>query len=404
MKTGNVNDLPIDNLDGLGSNVKVDEQQNGQNGQQNQNASQNDGNAGNGNQNLSPDNNSNTDANLEIEVSLDDKGNVINDKGEVLIEAANVQKDEEGNLIISNELADKFKQEKPSLVDNFRKEFSESLGINYVDDKGQPIVFEKTENGLKDFINFTIENGAINLIQTREKELFTKFPDVENYILHRYQGGSPEEFFSKPIPDIETIKFDSKDQTFQFNVVVQAGILRGLSKEDATLFAEKFEKDGKLLDRSKADFDFIKQDNVNKKEAATKAIEEQNRKQKEDDAKFWNTVETTVKKRTFKGLSIAEQEVNPFMDYLAKPVKNGLTQSQIDAQNADIETQIALEYLRYKGLNLSTLVQNMAKNLNVQKIKAKVLNQQIDTSNAGNNRQTVRQGNIEDITIDSLFN
>ena len=90
-------------------------------------------------------------------------------------------------------------------------------------------------------------------------------------------------------------------------------------------------------------------------------------------AQQWQSIKSTIDAGKLKTFEIPSADKNKFYAWMSEAVDNqGRTQRAIDREQMDLETQLAIEYLAWKKLDLSRLVAATQNTKKAQNLKAKL--------------------------------
>lgn len=201
-----------------------------------------------------------------------------------------------------------------------------------------------------------------------EQELAQRDPRAAAYMLHRMNGGSDEEFFSRKslsLPDYDVFR-DSVD--LQKQVYRNDLINKGLDASKAEALVELAVKDNTLL--SEADAAYRRQSDADARELDRLA------KAAADEAKAWQTqvnnmdtmLNTTIKSKDLKVI-IPDAEQKEFNNYVRDLIqhdgKDFYVAQKLDP--AQMATIIEALYVQFKKGDLSAIIARKANTLTVKR-------------------------------------
>ena len=329
-----------------------------------------------------------------------ENGDLVDKDGKVLIEAKDVKKDKEGNI----ELPEDFFETPNSEGFDFVKEtFINDYGVEFKDKDGKELSFDvTTPEGKKAMLNHVVTEAGYLIHESMQKALFSKYPDVAQYIQLREQGFSPEEAKGKEIVDWDKVKI-TKDTVEEAKKAIKTlYVKRGFSETKADSIIKAYELDNTLESEGK---DAVKELKALQEKEITdrnnqKIYQEQQEKLIAE--KEYNTVTQVISNKQFGGIKIADTEVKPFIDYLYKPLDiNGNTQAMIDAEQAELDTRLAIEYIRFKKMNLSDIVAMEKNKETVKTIKAKIARH--NTSSGSSSSDISKKGNLSTLSFSKII-
>jgi len=220
-----------------------------------------------------------------------------------------------------------------------------------------------------------IQDSAQKLGAQQWDAMLAQLPEVKEFYDYVVNGGDPEAYHTVrgQAKDYDQIEIDEKDEAQQERLVRDALSLNDHEKEEIDNIVEKYKAGGILKDQAELALRGLKRYTTKQKaeltERQTKLAEEQKQKVQE----FWTGVKTTIKDQDeFRGIRIPKKEKDPFYDYISKPVKDGYTQRDLDALEMGLEEKIAVDYLLFKKLDLSGLIDKRATTKNAASLRERI--------------------------------
>lgn len=217
--------------------------------------------------------------------------------------------------------------------------------------------FDESIEGLTEFTKATAEKMAQEQIQN----LFGAYPDVQEYLNFRANGGDPKKYFQTAAPerDFSVMEIKEGDLITQKQVVGAFLQSQGFEADEIKETLEDYEDAGILERHAKKALVRLQNTQAAQKEALLEQQQQQAQKAAQDNERMWGEINALVQRGTLKGLSIPERDKKRFFSWMASPIDNqGNSQRSIDRSKLDQETLLALEYIVYKGFDLSKLVAN----------------------------------------------
>jgi hypothetical protein len=237
--------------------------------------------------------------------------------------------------------------------------------------------FEDTEEGIAQMFEAARNKAADESLNT----LLEQYPEAKELIEYRQMGGDPNKFFKTKFPDVDyqTIEFKEEDERQHEMLIRNELSARGLNKEEIEADIEDFKNGGILESKAKRALSTLKVKQQEDKENLIEQQREQHEQQKKQVGEFWSGVKETINNSTtFKSFSVPSKDKEEFFKYISKPVEDGKSKRDIDVENADLETRLAIDYLLYKGFNISDVVERKAKNLNAKTLRQKLKGTKLD--------------------------
>lgn len=247
------------------------------------------------------------------------------------------------------------------------EEIQQKLGY----DLGPDLELEDSVDGIVSLTKATAEKMA----QEQQEAVFGAFPDVKQYLQYRMNGGDPQEYFKAASAEVDylTMSITSEDTLTQKRVVGMYLQAQGFEDSEITETLEDYEDAGILERHAKKALTRMQTEQSGLREKLLKQQEELAQKQSDENEKTWTGIQETISNGSLRGISVPERDKKRFFDWMAVPVdRQGNSQRSLDRERMDQETMLALEYLVYKGLDLSKLVSNTATTQKAQSLRSKL--------------------------------
>jgi hypothetical protein len=258
----------------------------------------------------------------EVEYTLNEEGNAIDDKGIVVktkaeleelkkpnennlsvdeeeIEIDNVvyKLDKDGNAVDDKGTIFKSKTEIDALLEDSSiqegiEDITKLVGISPVDEKNNPIVYENTPTGIASYINDIIAINNQERQQAAELAIFQKYPAVYDAYVYTVRNGSLEGFTGNT--DWSAIDIEKADDATLESIIIADLRRQGNTAERANYFVNLIKADKKLKETALvSQQELTKAVETERKEAeAQEAADEQ--KEIEDTKTYWNNFTNKV--------------------------------------------------------------------------------------------------------------
>lgn len=264
--------------------------------------------------------------NVQIEYNgqvytVDDKGNIVDNKGQIFKEAKDVEA-----WIKENEVVEETKNSDNKEIDI--KTIQDALGIDITDEEGKAVEFTNDIEGVKSYIDSVIEVKSKDIQEATLNTFFESNPIVSEFIDYlQVNNGNPAGFGQ--LPDRSKIQLN-KDNEQQ-----QEYIIRMAAKEFGNAMLNdnyiKYLKDsGGLYDEAKSQLDALVAKDKQIREQISKRAEEQRKQDEADTIAYWKNVNSIIENRNIAGYKLPESFTkekdgkkviltpNDFFDYLTK--------------------------------------------------------------------------------------
>lgn len=262
-------------------------------------------------------------------------------------------------------------------------EIMTQLGYEFEDE------FEDSVEGITQLTKKAAEKMANDQLD----QIFSQYPEVKELFEYRNLGGDPDKFFQTKFPEVDYTKVEIGDDERQQEQLVRAELqTKGYSLEEIQAELEDYKAGGILENKAKRALESLKKHQVAQKEQILQQQQEMFEQEQREIEEFWDGVNGTISNSNqLKGFTLPEADKSAFFDYLAKPVKEGKSQRDLDLEGSDMETRLALDYLLYKKLNLSELVTRKAKTERAQSLRDRLKRSKVSST------PTKRVGGIEEL-------
>lgn len=280
-----------------------------------------------------------------------------------------------------------------SIAQSIAKALGYDLENNYAD----------TEEGLVEFTKDIAQNIAEDQIQ----ELFSQFPLVQKHLDYVLAGGDSEQFFQayNPGMDYNQMEIDKNDSRMQKMLISDYFKSKGHDEEFIKDMLEDYEDTGKLYDKAAVAQKQLAAIQSKQREQLVEMQKQQQAEYRQKQQEFWEGVANTIDEgKEFAGIKIPEKEKSKFFDYISAPVnKQGNTKRDMDYGNAPLETKLAIDYLLYKGFNLSDIITTKAKTESANNLRSKLQLGQEKLRNQGMVDKKIKKFDPDQLDVKRLF-
>lgn len=208
-----------------------------------------------------------------------------------------------------------------------------------------------------------------------DAELQQRHPVAYRLMKFMERGGKAEDFLKPENKDFSSIKLSKTDLNTAENVYRDALATKGIKPDHIEILVTNAKDKGKLYEEANSELEAIQ---VVQKRQADREEEEQQRAE-EDQAKVVKTFVDSLSAGIEKGINgntIPIPDRAKFYNFIADhvvPQANGkfIIVREIDPKSLDKD--LALEYWRYKGGNLTDLITKKAESLKANEIRDRVI-------------------------------
>jgi hypothetical protein len=216
---------------------------------------------------------------------------------------------------------------------------------------------------------------AEKIAEEQFQSVFQSFPDIQEYLNYRVSGGDPDKFFKVAAKEIDfgKLQLNKDDKGMQRKVVESFMQMQGFEAEEISEAIQDYEDAGLLLKNSERAVKKLAAHQVKEKESLVKQQQEQAQETARQTQETWGQIGSIINKGRLRDFTIPESDKKRFYSWMATPVDNkGRSQRLIDREKLDQESILAMEYLMYKGLDISKLVSAKVNTKQAASLKAKL--------------------------------
>ena len=260
--------------------------------------------------------------------------------------------------------------------------------------------YDDTEEGL---LAMTQDVGQ-QIAEDQLNNLFENFPLVQRHLEYVLNGGESRDFMQAYDPqlDYNQISFDEEDTRSQKAILSDYFVTKGHDQNFINELLTDYEDTGKLYQKAEAARTALGKMQEQSRSQLVEQQKQQRAQQEEQQEEFWNGVYEAIDSTDdFAGISIPKREKSKFFDYISNPVtRDGRTQRDLDHSEAEMETKLAIDYLMFKGFDLSKLVETKARTSNAKSLRDRISrNEERVKSARGRQRRKSKQVDLDDLDL-----
>lgn len=308
--------------------------------------------------------------------SIDDKGNLLNDKGEVVVTSETLKSfidedklpmDDKGNLINAKGEVIKSKEDiaqENSIIAGVKSSIETNFGINL----GALTDLPETEEGIIKLVEEAVKVKSTNAV----KDFLSAVPEVKSFYQHLALGGRPEDYTSSNI-DYKAINVKNLEESAKLDLLNKSFTLQGTPNKDGLIDLIKKAGDEEVNKAVASAIVFLdaKQTETNASRDAQLAA--QAKAEEQATIKYWTDVKQVVDNGKLANISIPVTEREAFFAYMSKPVtEEGDSAEYLDSLKDSTDFNLMVSYLRFKKGDISKLVTNLAKETKVETLRERM--------------------------------
>ena len=315
--------------------------------------------------------------------TVDENGNIVDDKGNIFKEAKDVEA-----WLKENEIVDETKDTDDNKIDI--KSIQEAFGIEVTDEDGKQVEFTNDAVGLKSYVDSVMEIKSKDIQEATINSFLENNPLVAEFIDYvQVNNGSPIGFGS--LPDRSKVQLNKDNEQQQEYIIRMAAKEFGNNSLNDNYI--KYLKDsGGLYDEAKAQLEALVEKDKQIRENIAKQAETQRKQEEEDLVNYWKNVNSIIENRNIAGYKLPEsftKEVdgkkiivtpNDFFNYLTRRTVvdeqgNRITPYQRDlyaiTEEEELNKDLLDAWLMFTGGTYKDLVDMAIKEDNVRKLRIK---------------------------------
>lgn len=320
--------------------------------------------------------------------------------------------EEDSNEEVEETIEDDFEDELDEEEDD--EEYEEDEDDEEVEDTNSTVVAEILEKlGYDSETEYDdTTEGLLAMTQDVGKQmaedqldnLFENFPLVKNHLEYVLNGGNSQDFMQAYDPNLDynKVTLEEDDSRSQKGILSDYFVTKGHDQEFINELLNDYEDTGKLYQKAEAARKALGKMQEQSRSQLVAQQQQQREQSQQQQQEFWNSVYETIDTTDdFAGISIPKREKSKFFDYVSKPVtKDGRTQRDLDHAESEIETKLAIDYLMYKGFDLSKFVDKKAKTQNAKSLRDRISRNEERVKSARKaTRRKPRQVDLDDLDL-----
>jgi len=275
-------------------------------------------------------------------------------------------------------------------------EIAETLGFQLESE------YEDSVDGLTDFVRDLSQQAAEDQLAS----FFEEYPDVKKHLDYVMSGGNSETFAQaySPQTDFSSMEIQEDDVATQRAVLGHYFQAKGHKGEFIQEMLDTLEDGGKLHNKSHVAREELAEAQEYHRQELVSQQEVQFEQQQVEAAAFWDDIANTIESGDeFQGIKIPDRQKAKFFNYISKPVgKSGETQRDIDYQNSDIDTKLAIDYLMYNGFELDDIIDKKARTKSVRSLRDRIVSNEENVKNARKARRP-KQFDVDNLDMGALL-
>tara|TARA_R110000850_G_scaffold115914_1_gene231528 strand:- start:5 stop:1111 length:1107 start_codon:yes stop_codon:yes gene_type:complete len=259
--------------------------------------------------------------------------------------------------------------------------------------------YEDTAEGL----TALTKDMAGQMANDQIEDVLSKFPLVKDHLNYVLNGGDSQQFMQAydPNMDYNTLNISEGDIASQKAILGDYLSVKGHDNDFINEMLEDYEDSGKLFNKSEAARKALGKYQGEERQQLMVSQRETQQQNKAKQDEFWNGVADTIEDSTeFAGLTVPQKDKNKFFSYLSSPVtKEGLTQRDIDHQEADMEIKLAIDYLMYTGFDLGSLIDTKARTKSTRSLKERIMKNESRVKSARKSNKRNKNFDVDDLDL-----
>lgn len=257
--------------------------------------------------------------------------------------------------------AEEAEDEGPGVIDTLRKKLGYEVEGSFKDDYDGVVSFTQTV--------------ANEIAKEQLDAIFQQYPDVEQYLQFRYNGGDSKKYFQTHSPEVDynAVQLSDDDISTQRLIVQEHLAMQNYTAEEIAETVQDYIEAGLLHKHAQRGLVKLQQAQKTKAEQLIVEQQQQAEQHRTQVQQQWTAIQTTIDNGRLKGFEVPAADRKKFYAWMSEAVDNqGRTQRLIDRESMDLETQLAMEYLAWKNFDLNKLVTNSSRTKEAKNLKERL--------------------------------
>lgn len=337
--------------------------------------------------------------------NFSNKGDLLDSKGEVLltseqlktyIDTEELPKNEKGEIVNAKGEVLNIDLNTEPLINEVRTTLEAELGLTFPED----FTVKDTTKGIVDLTVEAIKRKSISAV----KDFLEAYPEVKGFFQHMQLGGNPKDYSQSNI-DYKSINIKTLSEDSKLDLLTKAFTAQSVPNKDNLISLIKNAGEEELNKNVAGAILYLDK----KQEEVVKGREEQIKQQliveQEETNKYWNSVEQTIVSKGKLGtITIPNSERRKFFEYLSKPINDNLdSQNSLASEKDSLEFELLVDYLRYKGGDISKLAQHIANEQRVSTLRERASKLKGINGSSNKFKPNTPKNNVSDSSLDILL-
>lgn len=313
-------------------------------------------------------------------------GAIVDDKGAVLYTADQVKHyltegelpvDDNGNFVDATGAVVKSKVElfrENTTVGTVMNALSKNFNVSFREDWTP----EDNEDSLVDVVN-----KVVKFAESRSVEGYMNAnPELEAFRKHLLLHGSADGYKSSSVDyDSVVVKDLSKDAKQLYIAEAYKASGRTLTPTFSKYLESLGEED--LNIEVAANLAVLKGEQVKRQQTVDAQLKQQELDSAKEIEQYYTAVTNTIKSGKLSNINIPIPEREAFLAYVTTPTQNGMSKDMIDAEKDDVNFDLLMSYLRFKGKDIGALARNISATQQADTLRAKMAKNKPRNNNSG---------------------
>lgn len=305
--------------------------------------------------------------------TVNQNGDLVNEKGEVFKTKAEV----------ADFLKEYTTEEADTVPEINVADIQKLVGVDVVDENGKAVTFDSTPEGVAQYVNSVLELKKAEFAQAGINKLIEDYPVLNDFLNYYIANGNSYEGFGE-MKDRSGIQIDEANEAQQIAIVREAW--KEFGKRGNVESYIKYLKDtGTLVEVAKDDLAALQQADADLREENSRAALQAQQEYEAQVVAYWKDVKSCIDKREIAGYKIPDVIIldrggkqvsatpDDFFNYVYQVDDNGMSQYQKElAKEAPAERmndELLKAYLKYTGKSYNSLLEMAVANKEVKKLR-----------------------------------
>lgn len=232
--------------------------------------------------------------------------------------------------------------------------------------------YEDTPEGLAQMVQDVGNQMAMEQMQ----EVFDRYPLIQKHFEYVQNGGRSDEFIKAfdGTRDYDKLELSEDDTAMHRQVLSDYLTKKGHDRDFIEDMLKDYDDSERLYEKATKAHAALKKGQAEERKQLLEQQKAQKAQAEKERQEFWEGMYDAIDKTDeLAGIQLPKRDKSRFFEYISKPVtRDGRTQRDIDHAEAEMPMRLAIDYLMFKGFDVSTLMGKKKATKKVQTLKERM--------------------------------